>query len=59
MDWQEIGKWTLAAIGALTAGGLIIRLVFVKKNNNSERTVTQNNNRAGRDIIGGDKIDKR
>ena len=59
MDWQEIGKWTLAAIGALAAGGLVIRLVFIKKNNSSERTVTQNNNRAGRDIIGGDKIDKR
>lgn len=59
MDWQEIGKWALAAIGALVAGGIVIRLVFVKKNNSSERTVTQNNNRAGRDIIGGDKIDKR
>ncbi|MGS5089910.1 hypothetical protein ACVC7V_25795 [Hydrogenophaga sp. A37] len=59
MDWQEIGKWVVAIVAAVVGGGIVFRFVFVKKNNNSERTVTQMHNRAGRDIIGGDKIDKR
>lgn len=59
MDWQDIGKWVAALILAAVGGGAVFRFVFVKKNNKSERTVIQKNNRAGRDIIGGDKIDKR
>jgi hypothetical protein len=59
MDWQEIGKWVVAVVTAAVGGGLIFRFVFIKKSNSSEHTVTQNNNRAGRDIIGGDKIDNR
>lgn len=59
MNWQEIGKWAIAIVAAAVGGGIIFRFVFIKKNNSSERSVTQNNNRAGRDIIGGDKIDKR
>jgi hypothetical protein len=58
MEWQEAGKWIAGLIAAAVGGGLVFRFVFVKKNNNSERSITQNNNRAGRDIIGGDKIDK-
>lgn len=59
MDWQEIAKWVFGVVAAIFGGGIIFRFAFVRKNHSSERTVTQNNNRAGRDIIGGDKIDKR
>lgn len=59
MDWQEVGKWVVSLVAAAVGGGLIFRFVFIKKNSSSERTITQKNNRAGRDIIGGDKIDKR
>lgn len=59
MNWLEIGKWVVGIIVAIVGGGLIFRFAFVRKSHNSERTVTQKNNRAGRDIIGGDKIDRR
>jgi cytochrome c-type biogenesis protein CcmH/NrfF len=59
MDWQEIGKWAAGIVAIIIGGGLVFRFAFVRKSNRSERTVTQNNNRAGRDIIGGDKIDRR
>lgn len=59
MDWQEIGKWVAGIIAAIVGGGLIFRFAFVRNSHSSERTVTQNNNRAGRDIVGGDKIDRR
>jgi hypothetical protein len=59
MDWQEIGKWAAGVVTAVVGGGLLFRFVSVKKSNNSERTVTQKNNHAGRDIVGGDKIDRR
>lgn len=59
MNWQEIGKWVIALVVAAVGGGLIFRFVFVKKNSSSERTIIQGNNRAGRDIIGVDKIDRR
>ena len=59
MDLLEIGKWVLAAIAALAAAGVVIKIVLVRKSSTtkSERTVIQKNNKAGRDIIGGDSID--
>jgi len=59
MDWETVGKWGAAVVAALGAAGIAIRFVFVRKNSQGNRSVTQTNNRAGRDIIGGDKIDKR
>lgn len=59
MDWGTIGKWIAGLVVAATAAGIAIKFVFVRKNTNGNSTTTQNNNRAGRDIIGGDKIDKR
>lgn len=59
MEWQEIGKWVAAIIAVVVGGGLALRFVFVRKSSSSERSITQSHNRAGRDIIGGDKIDKR
>lgn len=59
MDWQEIGKWLAGIVGVIVAGGLVFRFVVIRKSGNRERSVIQTNNRAGRDIIGGDKIDKR
>lgn len=59
MDWQEIGKWIAGIVATIVGGGFVFRFIFVKKNHSSERTVVQKNNRAGRDIIGGDKIDRR
>lgn len=59
MDPQEIWKWFAGIVAAIVGGGLIFRFVFVKKSQKLKRTVTQKNNRAGRDIIGGDKIDRR
>ncbi|MDI1275564.1 hypothetical protein [Polaromonas sp.] len=59
MDWTELGKWALAVIAALAAVGLVIKVVVTRKSKttNTTRTVTQNNNKAGRDIVGGDQID--
>lgn len=58
MDWAEIGKWLLAVVAALAVAGFAFKFVFVrKKTTNKTRTVTQTNNKAGRDIIGGDSID--
>ena len=59
MDWKEIGIWALAAIAALGAVGLVVKLTVTRKSTSSTsaRNVTQNNNQAGRDIVGGDSID--
>lgn len=59
MDWKEIGAWVLAAIAALGAVGLVVKLTVTRKSTSSTstRNVTQNNNQAGRDIVGGDSID--
>lgn len=59
MDWTEIGKWLLAAIAAIAAIGLVFKFSINRKSSNSTttRTVTQTNNRAGGDIVGGDKVD--
>lgn len=58
MDWKSVGLWVAGVIAALSAAGFVIRFMSVRKSSRSSRTVTQKNNRAGRDIIGGDKIDK-
>ena len=59
MDWTEIGKWVLTAIAAIGAIGLVVKFSISRKSSTSTntRTVTQSNNRAGRDIVGGDSID--
>jgi hypothetical protein len=59
MDWTEIGKWVLAAIAAIGAIGLVVKFSISRKSSTSTtaRTVTQNNNRAGGDIVGGNKVD--
>lgn len=59
MDWTEIGKWVLAAIAVIGAIGLVVKFSISRKSSTSttKRTVTQNNNRAGRDIVGGDSVD--
>ena len=59
MDWKTLGMWIGGIIAALTAAGFVIKIIFVRKSSQSCRIVKQNNNNAGRDIIGGDKIDKR
>lgn len=59
MDWSEIGKWVLVAIATIGAVGLVVNLSISRKSSTSivTRTVSQNNNRAGRDIVGGDNVD--
>ena len=59
MDWLTIGKWVAGIVAAIAAAGFVFRFVFVRKSSDGNKTVSQVNNRAGRDIIGGDKIDKR
>ncbi len=53
MDWTEIGKWALAAFGAIAAAGIAFKLV-INRNSNNSRTVVKAN-RAGGDIIVGNK----
>jgi uncharacterized membrane protein len=59
MDWEMVGKWLLALVAAAVAAGVAFRFVLIRKHSRGNRTVTQRHNTAGRDIIGGDKIDKR
>lgn len=58
MDWAEIGTWVLAVIAAIAAAGLALKLSIKRKSSTSTNTgtVIQNNNRAGRDIVGGDSV---
>lgn len=60
MDWHEILKWAAGAIAALVAGGIVIKLTFNRKHTatGDVRITTQNNNKAGGDIIGGDSTKK-
>jgi len=53
MDWTEIAKWALAALGAIAAVGITLKLVINRYSNNS-RTVVEGN-RVGGDIIVGNK----
>jgi hypothetical protein len=59
MDWTEIGTWVLAVIAAVGAIGLVVKLSINRKSSRSTSTriVTQNNNRAGRDVVAGDSVD--
>ena len=53
MNWEEIGKWALAAFCAVAATGIAFKLVINWKSNN-QRTVVEGN-RVGGDIIVGSK----
>jgi len=53
MDWTEIGKWALAALGAIAAVGITFRFV-INRNSNNPRTVVKDN-KVGGDIIVGNK----
>ena len=53
MDWTEIGRWALAALGAIAAAGIALKLV-INHNSNNARTVVKDN-QAGGDIIVGNK----
>ena len=53
MNWDEIGKWALAALGAIAAAGIAFKLIINRKSNN-QRTVVKGN-RVGGDIIVGNK----
>lgn len=57
MDWAEIGKWILALVAMLTAVGIVVKIVFVRKSTKATHTVTQTNNKAGRDVVGGNVVD--
>lgn len=59
MDWNEIGRWVLAFIAAIGAVGLVVKFSINRRSSTSTttRNITQNNNRAGRDIVGGDSVD--
>jgi len=59
MDWKTLGMWLAGVIATVAAAGFVVKLIFVRKSSQTTRVVKQNNNRAGRDIIGGDKIDRR
>jgi hypothetical protein len=53
MDWDQIGKWSLAALGAIAAAGIAIKLI-INRNANNHRTVVKGN-RVGGDIVVGNK----
>ena len=53
MNWDEIGKWALAAIGAIAAAGIAFKLI-INRNSNNQRTVVKGN-RVGGDIVVGNK----
>lgn len=53
MDWTEIGKWALAALGVIAGAGIAFKFAINRKSSSS-RTVVKGNN-AGGDIIVGNK----
>lgn len=53
MNWDEIGKWALTALGAIAAAGIAFKLIVNRKSNN-QRTVVKGN-RVGGDIVVGNK----
>lgn len=59
MDWEIVGKWLAGLVAAAVAAGITFRFVFVRKNTRGNSSVIQTHNRAGRDIVGGNKINKR
>jgi len=50
MDWSEIGKWLLAALGVIAAG-ITLKIVINRRSNNS-RTVVKGNQVDGDIVIG-------
>lgn len=61
MDLLEFAKWAGGAIAAILAGGFVYRRVTTRSSRSSFRVVSQKNNRAGGDIVGGNstKINKK
>ncbi len=53
MNWDEIGKWALAAFGAIAAAGIALKLIINWKSNNQQTVVK--GNRVGGDIVVGNK----
>lgn len=53
MNWDEIGKWALAALGVIAAAGIAFKLI-INRNSNNQRTVVKGN-RVGGDIVVGNK----
>lgn len=53
MNWDEIGKWAIAAIGAIAAAGIAFRFI-INRNSNNQQTVIKGN-RVGGDIVVGNK----
>lgn len=60
MDLADVWKWVAGAVAALVTGGVVFKLTSSSRSSkdSSVRVVTQNNNRAGGDIIAGDSIKK-
>lgn len=61
MDWLQIGKWVVAAIAALAAVGFVIKFSINRRSRSTVTTqnVTQSNNRAGGDIVAGNKTENK
>ena len=53
MNWDEIGKWALAAFGVIAAAGIAFKLT-ISRHSNNQRTVVKGN-RVGGDIVVGNK----
>jgi hypothetical protein len=53
MNWDEIGKWALAALVAIAASGIAFKLI-INRNSNVQRTVVKGN-RVGGDVVVGNK----
>lgn len=51
MNWSEIGKWALAVLGVIVAGGFVFKIAVNRKSS----SVVQIGNTAGGDIVAGDK----
>jgi hypothetical protein len=59
MDTTKIVLAIVAAIAAALVGGIVWKINVSKKSRNSKTVVTQKNNLAGGDIVGGNKITKK
>jgi hypothetical protein len=53
MNWDEIGKWAIAAIGAIAAAGIAFKLIINRKSNDHQTVIK--GNRVGGDIVVGNK----
>lgn len=57
MDWSEIILGVLGFLGAVIAGGITLKII--SKRTSRLNLVSQKNNVAGGDIVGGDKVTNR